>query len=248
MVIEILGGEPFLCPWGWVCSHIFHLSFQISEDPIFVPGVWGPYFSAMVPGFWLNEGGQSVTGKLVSWHFLNRVMDVFMSLTSPFCHMTHIPSIWRICRPLNWGLLSLSTQLNMYSCSSKKKCYSRQWWPALHLTWSSFTSTRFSQSDESGILLHENDMLLPSPNPSVFPIAAWDMAQIIFWLHYTVHGLSPPVPHMCLLFTLDCPPHSFSMPPVIALLCPFIQATFPAWGVLYHLNNFTCPLRSNSSS
>ncbi|KAL6030896.1 hypothetical protein STEG23_032341, partial [Scotinomys teguina] len=31
----------------------------------FVPGVWGPYFSAMVPGFWLNEGGQSVTGKLI---------------------------------------------------------------------------------------------------------------------------------------------------------------------------------------
>uniref|UniRef100_A0A8C7A319 Carbohydrate kinase FGGY C-terminal domain-containing protein n=1 Tax=Nothoprocta perdicaria TaxID=30464 RepID=A0A8C7A319_NOTPE len=38
----------------------------ISETPIFVPGVWGPYFSAMVPGFWLNEGGQSATGKLVS--------------------------------------------------------------------------------------------------------------------------------------------------------------------------------------
>uniref|UniRef100_A0A8C5WKX3 FGGY carbohydrate kinase domain-containing protein n=1 Tax=Leptobrachium leishanense TaxID=445787 RepID=A0A8C5WKX3_9ANUR len=37
----------------------------ISEKPIFVPGVWGPYFSAMVPGFWLNEGGQSATGKLI---------------------------------------------------------------------------------------------------------------------------------------------------------------------------------------
>ncbi|XP_068809442.1 FGGY carbohydrate kinase domain-containing protein isoform X4 [Struthio camelus] len=37
----------------------------ISETPIFVPGVWGPYFSAMVPGFWLNEGGQSATGKLI---------------------------------------------------------------------------------------------------------------------------------------------------------------------------------------
>lgn len=47
-------------------SSILPLSFQISKDPIFVPGVWGPYFSAMVPGFWLNEGGQSVTGKLVS--------------------------------------------------------------------------------------------------------------------------------------------------------------------------------------
>ncbi|XP_066049012.1 FGGY carbohydrate kinase domain-containing protein isoform X2 [Chamaea fasciata] len=37
----------------------------VSETPIFVPGVWGPYFSAMVPGLWLNEGGQSATGKLI---------------------------------------------------------------------------------------------------------------------------------------------------------------------------------------
>ncbi|XP_039567438.1 FGGY carbohydrate kinase domain-containing protein isoform X6 [Passer montanus] len=37
----------------------------VSETPIFVPGVWGPYFSAMIPGLWLNEGGQSATGKLI---------------------------------------------------------------------------------------------------------------------------------------------------------------------------------------
>ena len=39
---------------------------KVSEDAKFVPGVWGPYYSAMVPGLWLNEGGQSATGKLVS--------------------------------------------------------------------------------------------------------------------------------------------------------------------------------------
>ncbi|MGQ9367231.1 FGGY-family carbohydrate kinase [Azospirillum sp. ST 5-10] len=33
--------------------------------PRFIPGVWGPYFSAMVPGLWLNEGGQSATGALI---------------------------------------------------------------------------------------------------------------------------------------------------------------------------------------
>ncbi|XP_054257700.1 FGGY carbohydrate kinase domain-containing protein [Macrosteles quadrilineatus] len=37
----------------------------VSQSPIMVPGVWGPYFSAMVPALWLSEGGQSATGKLL---------------------------------------------------------------------------------------------------------------------------------------------------------------------------------------
>ena len=31
-------------------------------EPAFIPGVWGPFYSAMVPGLWLNEGGQSAAG------------------------------------------------------------------------------------------------------------------------------------------------------------------------------------------
>jgi FGGY-family pentulose kinase len=37
----------------------------VSAEPKFIDGIWGPYFSAMVPGMWLTEGGQSATGALI---------------------------------------------------------------------------------------------------------------------------------------------------------------------------------------
>eukprot|EP00741_Cyanophora_paradoxa_P009162 tig00001471_g8873.t1 len=37
----------------------------VSRAPKYVPRIWGPYFSAMVPGMWLTEGGQSATGGLI---------------------------------------------------------------------------------------------------------------------------------------------------------------------------------------
>lgn len=37
----------------------------MSPDPVFVPGVWGPYRDTVQPGYWLAEGGQSATGELL---------------------------------------------------------------------------------------------------------------------------------------------------------------------------------------
>ena len=37
----------------------------VSRKPHYPPGIWGPYHSAMVPGLWLTEGGQSATGALI---------------------------------------------------------------------------------------------------------------------------------------------------------------------------------------
>jgi FGGY-family pentulose kinase len=38
----------------------------LSAEPRRVKGVWGPYYGAVVPGLWLNEGGQSATGALLA--------------------------------------------------------------------------------------------------------------------------------------------------------------------------------------
>lgn len=34
----------------------------LSGTPAYVPGVWGPYFGAVLPGLWVNEAGQSLAG------------------------------------------------------------------------------------------------------------------------------------------------------------------------------------------
>lgn len=37
----------------------------MSPNPIFVPGVWGPYRDTIFPDCWMAEGGQSATGQLL---------------------------------------------------------------------------------------------------------------------------------------------------------------------------------------
>ncbi len=39
----------------------------VSREPRYIKGIWGPYYSAMIPGMWLTEGGQSATGSLLDY-------------------------------------------------------------------------------------------------------------------------------------------------------------------------------------
>ncbi|KAF4383948.1 hypothetical protein G4B88_016381 [Cannabis sativa] len=61
----------------------------VSRSKLFIPGVWGPFWSAMVPEYWLTEGGQSATGALLdhiienhaaSSHLANRAASQSISI------------------------------------------------------------------------------------------------------------------------------------------------------------------------
>lgn len=45
---------------GTSTCHMTH-----TRKEIYAPGVWGPYYSAIIPNMWLLSGGQSAAGKLI---------------------------------------------------------------------------------------------------------------------------------------------------------------------------------------
>jgi ribulose kinase len=48
----------------------------LNSKCLFVKGIWGPYFSAVLPNMWLTEGGQSASGRLID-HIIESHPAVF---------------------------------------------------------------------------------------------------------------------------------------------------------------------------
>jgi FGGY-family pentulose kinase len=74
--VALLGAAPqggLAIISGTSCCHLV-----VSRKPVMVPGVWGPYFGAMLPDWWLNEAGQSAAGSLIDWTL--RESDAWSSL------------------------------------------------------------------------------------------------------------------------------------------------------------------------
>ncbi|MCV3274086.1 FGGY-family carbohydrate kinase [Roseobacter sinensis] len=66
--IGTVGADPDAGPVKTM-AYVFGTSactMASSDEAHFVPGVWGPYYSAMVPGLWLSEGGQSAAGEAIA--------------------------------------------------------------------------------------------------------------------------------------------------------------------------------------
>lgn len=89
-----------------------------SRDPIFVPGVWGPYRDVLVPGMWCAEGGQSTTGELINFVVTNhpaypelvsvanaQEINIYEHLNNTLETMritSNLPSIYHLIKDLFW--------------------------------------------------------------------------------------------------------------------------------------------------
>ncbi|KAE8056781.1 hypothetical protein FH972_013520 [Carpinus fangiana] len=77
--VPLLDSEAKECDIEAICHRMVLVCgtstchMAISRSKLFIPGVWGPYWSAMVPEYWLTEGGQSATGALLDHVIENHV-------------------------------------------------------------------------------------------------------------------------------------------------------------------------------
>lgn len=55
----------------------------LSKEPVFVSGVWGPYYSALLPDLWANEGGQSAAGALIDAVIARHAVSVKLAAENP---------------------------------------------------------------------------------------------------------------------------------------------------------------------
>jgi D-ribulokinase len=69
--VGMIGGRTAADDRVDVCKRLAYIMgtsaciMATTREPRFVQGVWGPYYSGMVPGLWLNEGGQSAAGAAI---------------------------------------------------------------------------------------------------------------------------------------------------------------------------------------
>lgn len=74
-----LDSEAKVCDMEAICHRLVLVCgtstchMAISRSKLLIPGVWGPFWSAMVPEYWLTEGGQSATGALLDHVIENHV-------------------------------------------------------------------------------------------------------------------------------------------------------------------------------
>ncbi|KAA9002799.1 FGGY-family carbohydrate kinase [Affinibrenneria salicis] len=63
--LALIGGQPQGALA--IISGTSNCHMLVNKAQLETPGVWGPYWSAMLPGWWLTEGGQSAAGSLIDW-------------------------------------------------------------------------------------------------------------------------------------------------------------------------------------
>lgn len=88
----------------------------VSLGPVFAEGVWGPYWSAMVPGMWLNEGGQSATGKLLD-HIIEShpaYRDICVTLGDKHIHAYLNELLVRVSEKLTLPVERLTSELHVW--------------------------------------------------------------------------------------------------------------------------------------